>query len=52
MGVIRSFSLFLECFRIAGFTGLIACIKYLFGLLLLPDIDMKSSVFEVGDSVG
>ncbi len=35
--------LFRECFRLAGYTGLIACAKYLFGLLPLDHLDLKSS---------
>ena len=50
MGFVSLFRLFRECFRIAGFTGLIACAKYLFGGSRLPDLDVKSSVFPGGVS--
>ena len=49
MGLIRIFYLFSECFSIAGIDGLIACAKYLCGVLVLSEIDEKSSVFSDGD---
>lgn len=52
MGLFRVFCLFSECFNIAGIGGLIACAKYLCGLLQLSDLDLKSSIFEVGDLDG
>lgn len=48
MGVISKLRLFSECFKIAGFTGLIACGKYLSGHLVLDDLSSKSSDFPVG----
>ena len=42
--------LFRECFRLAGYTGLIACAKYLCGLLPLDHLDPKTSVFQGGVS--
>ncbi len=50
MGFVSLFRLFRECFRIAGFTGLTACAKYLCGGCQLPDLDVKSSVFPGGVS--
>ena len=52
MGLLRLISLFSECFHIAGITGLIACTKYLCGVLRLSDLDVKCSIFEVGDFDG
>ena len=49
MALFRLFGLFSECFSIAGTAGLIACAKYLCGLLRLPEIDLKSSDFAEGD---
>lgn len=46
MGLFSKIRLFRECFRLAGYTGLIACAKYLFGLLPLDHLDPKSSVFQ------
>lgn len=48
MGLISKFRLFSECFHIAGFTGLLACAKYLCGALKLDEITSKSSDFPVG----
>ena len=42
--------LFRECFRLAGYTGLIACAKYLCGTLRLDPLDPKSSVLLGGVS--
>ena len=44
MGLFFKIRLFRECFRLAGYTGLIACAKYLCGLLPLDHLDPKSSV--------
>ena len=49
MGIISRLRLFRECFCIAGRAGLIACFKYLFGGLRLPDLDTKSSILPEGD---
>lgn len=49
MGFIRVIRLFSECFKLAGVSGLIACAKYLTGVLKLQDLDQKSSVFLEGD---
>lgn len=49
MKLFRLFGLFSECFSIAGTTGLIACVKYLFGVLRLPELDVKSSDFSECD---
>ena len=40
--------LFSECFKLAGFTGVRACVAYLSGRLKLDDLSEKSSVFPVG----
>lgn len=50
MGLYSKIRLFSECFRLAGFTGLIACVKYLCGVLQLDHLDSKSSVFTGGVS--
>lgn len=50
--VFRVLRLFSECFQIGKIQGLIACTKYLCGVLRLPDLDLKSSVFPMGGSNG
>ena len=50
MGLFYKIRLFRECFRLAGSAGLIACAKYLCGLLPLDHLDPKSSVFPGGVS--
>lgn len=50
MGLLFKIRLFRECFRLAGRTGLIACAKYLCGLLPLDHLDPKTSVFQGGVS--
>lgn len=50
MGLCSKFRLFSECFKLAGFTGLKACAKYLCGALRLDHLDPKSSVFLGGVS--
>ena len=52
MGFRSKVSLFSECFRLAGFAGLVACAKYLSGALRLPEIELKSSGLLLGDSHG
>ena len=46
MGLLRCIRLFSECFKLAGCSGLISCAKYLFGLLRLPEIPVKSSELD------
>lgn len=48
MGFISKLRLFFECFKVAKFTGLIACAEYLSGRLVLDDLPLKSSDFSVG----
>lgn len=50
MGVFQYFRLFSECFKVGKIRGLIACAKYLCGMLRLPDLDGKSSAFSGGGS--
>lgn len=50
MGVFHYFRLFSECFKVGKIRGLIACAKYLCGMLRLPDLDGKSSAFSGGGS--
>lgn len=52
MGFSKTVSLFLECFRLAKFRGMIACVKYLCGALSLPDLDGKCSVLSLGGPDG
>jgi len=48
MGLISKLRLFSECFKLAKFSGLIACAEYLSGHLVLDDLPSKSSDFPVG----
>lgn len=48
MGLLRCIRLYSACFRLAGVPGLIACTKYLCGILKLDETTPKSSVFPVG----
>ena len=50
MRILNWIRLFSECFRLAGWYGVIACTKYLFGTLVLDDSCPKSSDFLVGGS--
>ena len=50
MRILNWIRLFFECFKSAGWYGVIACTKYLFGALVLDDSCPKSSDFLVGDS--
>ena len=45
MPKVNIFSLYRECFRTAGVTGLIACTKYLCGALKLEEIPQESLDF-------
>lgn len=47
MGIVSVLRLFRECFRIAGFDGLIACCKYLSGSFKLPELDVNVRIPEV-----
>lgn len=49
MSFFRRIRLFIECWQLAGFTGLIACTKFTLGLLQLSDIPLKCSVSPEGD---
>ena len=48
MSLFSKIRLFRECFRLAGYTGLIACAKYLCGALQLDHLDPKSLNFTGG----
>ena len=48
MAFFRNFRLYLECFKLAKLRGIIACTKYLCGLLPLDHSPTKSSEFPVG----
>lgn len=48
MRILNWIRLFSECFKLAGWYGVIACIKYLFGALVLDDFEVKSSDFLPG----
>ena len=48
MALYRIFRLYSECFKLAKLRGLIACTKYLCGLLPLDHLSSKSSDFAVG----
>ena len=48
MDFLHKIRLYIECFNLAGISGLIACYKYLSGGLSLPDLPSESSVFSVG----
>lgn len=50
MGLYSKIRLFFACYRLAGFTGLKACAKYLSGALSLDPLDSKSSVLLGGVS--
>lgn len=50
MGFVRCVRLFSECYKIAGFDGVKACVKYLCGALQLDDSEVKSSDFSLGGS--
>ena len=50
MSLFRSIPLFIECFKLAKWSGVRACFRFLTGALILEDLDMKSSVFPVGGS--
>ena len=43
------YHVFSECYKIAGWSGLMSFVKYLFGILKLKDISKKSSVSQDGD---
>ena len=43
------FTVFSECFKIAGWSGLKSFIKYLFGSMKFTDITKKNSVSQDGD---
>ena len=48
MGIVSKIRLYSECFKLAGFSGVIACSKYLCGRLVLDELPLKSSDFSVG----
>ena len=50
MGLFSKIRLFSACYRLAGVTGLIACAKYLCGVLQLDHLAPKSSVLSGGVS--
>lgn len=50
MDFVRFIRLFSECYKIAGFDGVKACVKYLCGALILDDPGLKSSDFSLGGS--
>lgn len=50
MRILNWIRLFSECYKLAGWSGVIACIKYLSGALVLDDSCPKSSDFLVGGS--
>ena len=47
MSIVSLIRLFRECFRIAGYNGLIACCKYLSGHFTLPELDGNVRIPEV-----
>ena len=47
MSLFRSIPLFIECFKLAKWSGVRACFRFLTGALILEDLDLKSSVFPV-----
>ena len=50
MRFFRWIALFSECYKLAGWRGVKACTKYLFGALVLDDYEVKSSDFSLGGS--
>lgn len=48
MRILHCFRLYRACYRIAGVAGLIACTKYLCGVLKLDQTVVKSSDFSGG----
>lgn len=48
MRIVHVIRLFSACYRLAGFSGLIACAKYLCGALTLDDFTSDSSDFALG----
>lgn len=48
MRIVRWIRLFSECYKIAGFRGLKACAKYLFGLLQIDEYAEKVAEIYLG----